>query len=49
MILSRYYRSVYMDKETHNQNFIHWDKADKAALCDAVDNVLREAAKKGDS
>ena len=38
-----------MDKHTYNQNFIYWDKADKDALCDAMDNVLREAARKGDS
>lgn len=38
-----------MDKDTYNQNFIYWDKADKDALCDAMDNVLREAARKGDS
>lgn len=38
-----------MDKETYNQNFIHWDKVDKDALCDAMDNILSEAARKGDS
>ena len=38
-----------MDKETCNQNFIHWDKVDKDALCDAMDNILGEAARKGDS
>ena len=49
MILSRYYRSVYMDKETHNQNFLHCDKVDKDALRDAMNNVLGEADRKGDS
>lgn len=38
-----------MDKETYNQNFIHWDRVDKDALCDAMDNILGEAARKGDS
>lgn len=38
-----------MDKDTYNQNFIHWDKADKDALCDAIDNVIGEAARNGDS
>lgn len=38
-----------MDKETYNQDFIHWDRVDKDALCDAMDNILGEAAKKGDS
>lgn len=49
MILLKYYRSVCMDKETYNQNFIHWDKTDKDALCDDMDNILGEAARKGDS
>lgn len=38
-----------MDKETCNQNFIHWDKVDKDALRDAMNNVLGQAARKGDS
>lgn len=38
-----------MDKETYNQNFIHWDKVDKDALCDAMDNILGEAAKNDNS
>lgn len=38
-----------MDKETYNQDFIHWDRVDKDALCDAMDNILGEAARKGDS
>lgn len=38
-----------MDKETYNQDFIHWSKVKKDALCDAMDNILGEAARKGDS
>lgn len=38
-----------MDKETYNQDFIHWGRVDKDALCDAMDNILGEAARKGDS
>lgn len=36
-----------MDKETYNQDFIHWDRVDKDALCDAMYNILGEAARKG--
>lgn len=49
MTVLKLYRSVCMDKETYNQDFIHWDRVDKHALCDAMDNILGEAARKGDS
>lgn len=38
-----------MDKEICDQDFIHWSKVKKDALCDAMDNILGEAARKGDS
>ena len=46
MTLLKFCRGVCMDKETYNQNFIHWDRVDKDALCDAMDNILGEAARK---
>lgn len=36
-------------KKTYNRNFIYWDKVDKDALCDAMDNILGEAVKNGNS
>lgn len=38
-----------MDKETHNHDFVYWDRVDKHALCDAMDNLIEEVARKGDS
>ena len=38
-----------MDKALIPSNFVNWEKGDKDRLCDAMDNVLREAARKGDS
>lgn len=38
-----------MDKELIPSNFVDWEKADKDRLCDAMDNILGEAARKGDS
>lgn len=35
-----------MDKETYNQNFIHWDRVDKDALCDAMGNILGKLLEK---
>lgn len=30
-------------------NFVNWNKEDKDRMCDAMDNILGEAARKGDS
>lgn len=38
-----------MDKEICDQDSIPWSKVKKDALCDAMDNILGEAARKGDS
>lgn len=38
-----------MDKEPIPSNFVDWEKEDKDRLCDAMDNILGEAARKGDS
>lgn len=32
-----------------DHDFVHWGKVDKDALCDAMDNMPGEAARKGDS
>ena len=38
-----------MDKEICDQDFIYWSKVKKDALCDVMDSILGEAARKGDS
>lgn len=49
MTLLKLCRGVCMDKELIPSNFVNWEKGDKDRLCDAMDKVLREAARKGDS
>lgn len=38
-----------MDKELIPSDFKKWSNSDKDKLCDAMDNILGEAARKGDS
>ena len=37
------------DKHLEPSDFLNWDKGDKDSLCDAMDEILGESARKGDS